>query len=64
MDIVTYALLKKKINESGGGGGDVNFVTFEIDPTTNELMMLYDKELTGSTFTINDKGELEVEIHG
>jgi hypothetical protein len=46
-----------------GETGNVYFATFDLNPTTGLLTMIYDDEYEGPSFLINSNGYLEVSIN-
>ena len=46
-----------------GETGNVYFATFDLNPTTGLLSMIYDDEYEGPSFLINSNGYLEVSIN-
>lgn len=52
----------EQLAELKGEVGNVNFATFEVNPTTGQLVMNRPEELTEVMFSVNSNGELEVEI--
>lgn len=45
MDIITYALLSKKIEEGGGGGGTSNYNSLSNKPSINSVTLSGNKTL-------------------
>lgn len=46
MDIVTYALLSKKIDEGGGGSGTSNYNNLSNKPSINSVTLSGNKSLS------------------